>query len=148
MSKLNGRAPAASNKNGPANLYVSLILCGMLGTAAVFCCLLAFSWLFTKADIPVWAAVPLATAALCVGCLVCGFSSARKVGKNGLFCGLCSGAVFFLLGLAAALLNGQFSFTAVGSIKLVSCILSGCLGGFLGVVSLERRSGRVRKPLQ
>lgn len=148
MSKTNTRAAISrSHKNDSANLVVSLILCGIVGIIAVFFCLLGFSWLFIKTNLPFWSAVPLATVSLCVGCLICGFLTSRKVEKNGLFCGLCSGVVFFLVGLFAALLNGQFVFTAVGSIKLVSCILSGCLGGFLGILSIERHAHAVRKPL-
>ena len=86
----------------------------------------------------------MATCAVCLGCFVCGMILARSFKKNGLFCGLCTGTVFYLIYLAAALLNGQFDFTAMAGIKLVCYILAGCFGGYLGIFLAERK--RTRRP--
>ena len=118
---------------------VAALVCGL---AATFILLLIFSWLFTKTQIPAWWAVPLATAAVCVGCFVSAHVLAKKIKKNGLFCGLCAGAFFFVIYLAAALLNGQFEFTTLASIKLVCYLLAGCFGGYLGILAAESSCAR------
>lgn len=129
----------------PRNAIVRASLVGGIGGLCItFLLLVLFSWLFIKTAAPFWAAVPLSTAAVCVGCFTAGSITAKRVGKNGLFCGLCMGAFFFLLYFAAALINDQLEFTAVGSIKLVSCILSGSLGGYLGILMKEKHSAKSR----
>ena len=121
-----------------------ILAAGVTGTAVTFLVLLLCSWLYTKTQLPSWSAVPMATCAVCLGCFVCGMSLARSFKKNGLFCGLCTGTVFYLVYLAAALLNGQFDFTAMAGIKLVCYILAGCFGGYLGILAAERK--RTRRP--
>lgn len=136
--------PRGTEPSGSNNIVKAAFCGGIAGLCVTFLLLLLFSWAFTKTDIPFWAAVPLATAAVCVGCFISGSIVAKRIGKNGLFCGLCTGAFFFLLYFVAAMINGQFEFTAVGSIKLVSCILSGSLGGYLGIVMKEKRCAKAR----
>ncbi len=119
-----------------------ILIAGVTGTAVTFLVLLLCSWLYTKTQLPAWSAVPMATCAVCLGCFVCGMILARSFKKNGLFCGLCTGTVFYLIYLAAALLNGQFDFTAMAGIKLVCYILAGCFGGYLGILLAERKHTR------
>lgn len=132
-----GHAPGA----GPMK---NILFAGIAGVVATFLALLFCSWLFTRTQLPAWSAIPMATCAVCLGCVVCGLALARGFRRNGLFCGLCTGVAFFLLYLAAALLNGQFDFTAMAGIKLVCYIFSGCLGGYLGILLTERK--RTRRP--
>lgn len=136
-----GRKPGQNGGAGPLGKILSA---GITGTAVTFLVLLFCSWLFTRTQLPAWAAVPMATCSVCLGCFVCGLVLARSFKKNGLFCGLCTGVAFYLLYLAAALLNGQFDFTAMAGIKLVCYILAGCFGGYVGVILAERK--RTRRP--
>lgn len=135
------RKPGQSAGAGPLK---KILIAGVAGVAVTFLVLLLCSWLYTKTQLPLWAAVPMATCAVCIGCFVCGLALARSFKKNGLFCGLCTGVVFYLLYLVAALLNGQLDFTAMAGIKLVCYILSGCFGGYLGILLCERK--RTRRP--
>lgn len=130
------RKPGQSAGAGPLK---KILIAGVAGVAVTFLVLLLCSWLYTKTQLPLWAAVPMATCAVCIGCFVCGLALARSFKKNGLFCGLCTGVAFYLLYLAAALLNGQLDFTAMAGIKLVCYILSGCFGGYLGILLCERK---------
>lgn len=132
-----GPRPAPATQS--AKQLTPILAAAVSGLAATFLLLLVFSWLFTKTQIPAWWAVPLATAAVCVGCFVSAHVLAKKLKKNGLFCGLCAGAFFFVLYLAAALLNGQFEFTTLASIKLVCYLLAGCFGGYLGILAAEKQ---------
>lgn len=132
-----GPRPAPATQS--AKQLTPILAAAVSGLAVTFLLLLVFSWLFTKTQIPAWWAVPLATAAVCVGCFVSAHVLAKKLKKNGLFCGLCAGAFFFVLYLAAALLNGQFEFTTLASIKLVCYLLAGCFGGYLGILAAEKQ---------
>ena len=129
------------NASGPLG---KILISGVAGLAVTFLALLFCSWLFTRTQLPAWSAVPMATCAVCLGCFVCGLALARGFKKNGLLCGLCTGVAYYLIYLAAALLNGQFDFTATAGIKLVCYILAGCFGGYLGIVIAERK--RTRRP--
>lgn len=131
-----------SGQNAGAAPLKAILFAGVAGVAVTFLFLLLCSWLYTKTQLPAWSAVPMATCAVCLGCFVCGLMLARSFKKNGLFCGLCTGTAFFLLYLSAALLNGQFDFTAMAGIKLVCYILAGCFGGYLGILLAERKRTR------
>ncbi|HJA25832.1 MAG TPA: TIGR04086 family membrane protein [Candidatus Fournierella merdigallinarum] len=142
MAKQRTAAQAAKRSTGGGPL--GAILAGAVsGLGVTFAALLGCSWAYTKTQIPAWCAAPLAACSAALGCFVCGFVLARGVRKNGLFCGLCAGVGFFLLYLAAALLNGQFEFTAMAGIKLVCDLLAGCLGGFLGVTPPKKKKSRL-----
>lgn len=116
-------------------------VCGALATFAV---LLAVSGLYCATDVPDYMCAPLATLAICAGAFMSARQLAKRIGQNGLLWGLGCGMVFFVLFAAAALLNGQTEFTAFALIKLACMLLSGALGGYLGIVSSEKK--RQRKP--
>lgn len=139
MPKNNRPGPRPAQSAQAAKQFAPVAAALVCGLAATFILLLIFSWMFTKTQIPAWWAVPLATAAVCVGCFVSAHVLAKKIKKNGLFCGLCAGAFFFVIYLAAALLNGQFEFTTLASIKLVCYLLAGCFGGYLGILAAEKQ---------
>lgn len=85
-----------------------------------------------------WWAVPIAAVAVMLGSFVGGYLLARRLGQNGLFCGLCSGLFFFLVFALAAVCSGCYEYTAFAAIKCVCYALSGALGGYLGILSCER----------
>ena len=143
MPKQQKTGRKAGQSTGAESLK-KILIAGVTGTAVTFLVLLLCSWLYTKTQLPAWSAVPMATCAVCLGCFVCGMILARSFKKNGLFCGLCTGTVFYLIYLAAALLNGQLDFTAMAGIKLVCYILAGFFGGYLGILLAERK--RIRRP--
>lgn len=116
-----------------------LIVSFVVGIVLTFLLLLFFSWLYTRMEIPAWWAVPLATAAVCLGSFATGNLLTRNFKKNGLFCGLCAGGAFFVLYLAAALLNGQFEFSSFALIKLVCYLLAGAFGGIMGIAAIEKK---------
>ncbi len=128
----------SAQKTQVSPLVGHIFFAGGSGLAVTFLFLLFSAWLFTKTQLPAWSAVPLATAAVSLGCFISGHVLSRRVGQNGLFCGLCCGVCFYLLYLLAALLNGQFDYSALAGIKLVCYVLSGCIGGFLGILAYEK----------
>ena len=114
-----------------------ILYAAIIGIIITFLFLLFCAWLFTITRLSPWVAVPLSTAAVCIGSFVSGYILAQKLNKNGLFCGLCFGIFYFTLYLLAALLNKQFDYTAFACIKLVCYTMSGCIGGFCGILFNE-----------
>ena len=91
-----------------------------------------------------WWAIPMSAGAVMAGCLVSGYILARRIGQNGLFCGLCCGLFFFLIFLLAAMLSGNYEYTAFAAIKCVCYGLAGALGGYIGLLSSERAKRNMR----
>lgn len=139
------KATTQHQKTQTVSPFVANISCALIvGVIITFITLLFFSWIFLQVNLPAWSAIPLSATAVCLGSFFSGYILARRTGQNGLFCGLCFGIFYFLLYLCAALLNGQFDYTALSSIKLVCYVLSGCIGGFIGVVKSEQTAKRKR----
>ena len=133
--------PVPAKKGGHA---LGSCILGSLLAGIVLCvlALLFFSWVFSKADLPLYAAVPMATAAICIGTAGAAMLLSRLQQKNGLLLGLCTGVFFFAAYALAALLNGQREFTGFAAIKLASILLSGCLGGYLGLLLAQPKKHR------
>lgn len=121
-----------------------IVYSAILGIICTFLFLLFCAWMFTLTRLPTWVAVPLSTIAVSIGAFFSSYILSRKLNKNGLFCGLCFGIFYFTLYLLASLLNKQFDYTAFSSIKLVCYVLSGCLGGFSGILSNDRNTRKKR----
>lgn len=125
--------------NNTHQLAVCILWAGALGILITFLLLLAAAWMFTRARLPMWSYIPIAVWAVCVGSFFSGYIVANRVKKNGLFCGLCCGIVFFVIYLIASLLTGDFDYTALLGIKLVSYSLAGSLGGLIGVATAQKK---------
>lgn len=123
------------------------ILFSAIAGAIVFAaglCLLAK--IIVSAQPAAWWAIPMSAGAAMAGCLVSGYILARRLGQNGLFCGLCCGLFFFLVFLLAAMLNGSYEYTAFAAIKCVCYSLAGALGGYLGLIFSEHSKRKNRVP--
>ena len=94
------------------------------------------------AGLPAAAAVPLATLAVCLGAGCGGWLLVRRQGENGLALGALVGFLFFGMLAAAAALNGSRDVSGLLAAKLVSLLLSGALGGYVGLVQSERKRRR------
>lgn len=136
--------PKAAAKKTPRSLGGCILGSLLAGIVLCVLALLFFSWVFSKADLPLYAAVPMATAAICIGTAGAAMLLSRLQQKNGLLMGLCTGIFFFAAYALAALLGGQREFTGFAAMKLASILLSGCLGGYLGLLSAEQK--RRRRP--
>ena len=122
------------------HLWASYLLFAISsGIIITLLALLVGAWLFQNAQIPVWAYVPVAVVAVCLGSFASGFILAKQTKRNGIFGGLCCGILFFCLYLVASMMNGDFSYTALSGIKLVTYSLSGCIGGLLGIAFSEQK---------
>ena len=105
-------------------------------TAVVFVVLSAL--IFTATDAPEGAELILGYITLAVSSGVCGMFYGGGKGKNGFAWGTLGGVVIFALCLAVSVISENFSGSAFIS-KLVTCLVSGCIGGITGVNLIDKR---------
>jgi putative membrane protein (TIGR04086 family) len=121
-----------------ANAF-TLLISAVCGFAAVFVCILVFSFVMTKIDLSDSVISVLTSLALCVGAYVGGYVASRRRRKNGLaagaLCGLVIFAVIFVLSYFFAGTAGGFS----GSSKLAMTLVCAGIGGIVGVNTGGRR---------
>lgn len=137
--------PISPSRSAPgAARPLGLCLLGALLFGILICALalLFFSWLMSVVDLPIYAAAPLASAAVCIGTAGAALLLGRTQRQNGLLWGLGTGVFFFAAHAAAALLNGQREFTSFAAIKLICILLAGCVGGYAGLLSTQHRPRR------
>ena len=72
-----------------------VLLCSLIGAAAVALLLAGFSFLLTLQDLPHSAVEPLALLAGGAGCLLAGFLCAKLHGRSGLLTGAACGVMVF-----------------------------------------------------
>ena len=142
MAKQQTARPAGRVPGSPVSLGACVVWAVVCGVGLCALMMVVFSWLLCHADLPLYAAVPLATAAVSIGAAGGGMVLARMQKKNGLLLGFLSGLFFFVVYALAALLGGQREFTAFVAIKLACFVLAGCLGGYLGLTMAERKTRR------
>jgi len=119
-------------------LLLSILFAAVTGAIVCAAALCLLAKIIVSVQPSAWWAIPMSAAAVMAGCFVSGYVLARRLGQNGLFCGLCCGLFFFLVFLLAAMLNGSYEYTAFAAIKCVCYGLAGALGGYLGLLSSER----------
>lgn len=88
--------------------------------------------LFTAAKAPDGADELLGFFTLAAACFVSGLFTGGGKGKNGFFWGAVGGAIIFMLCCTASLIIGSADGTMVVP-KLLVCLISGCIGGIVGV---------------
>ena len=89
--------------------------------------------------------MPLATLAVCLGAGCGGWLLVRRQGEIGLALGALVGFLFFGMLAVAAALNGSRDVSGLLAAKLVSLLLSGALGGYVGLLQSERKRRRRAK---
>ena len=137
--------PTLPSPKGPRrsrSLGACILSALLFGVLLCILALMFFAWVLSMADLPVYTAVPLSTSAVCIGTAGAAMALSRMQQKNGLLLGAGTGLFFFAAYAAAALLNGQREFTGFAAIKLLCILLAGCLGGYLGLLSSERKTHR------
>ena len=109
------------------------------GFAVVGLCILAFAFVITKIDVTGKIVTMFSSVALCVGAYFGGLLAAKRRRKNGLLMGvLCGLFMFFvILIISTCFIRTIASFSP--SFKLVLTILSGGIGGIVGVNSKNSR---------
>ncbi len=110
-----------------------------IGFGVIISAVVTFISLFLIAVIMYYADIgnnfssPLASIGLGIGCFSGGLFSAKKIGKNGLISGLLVSSILFIIVAIASLTATIKNVGILTLIHLAVMLLSGCIGGILGV---------------
>ena len=100
--------------------------------------LLLFSFLLTKADVPLSLLEPVTLLITAVSCITAGFLAARAIRARGLLVGGASGFGIYLVLLILSFFFSD-SFDLQMLFKLIVCLLGGAVGGVTGVNAKSKR---------
>lgn len=129
---------AKTEQGGSAKYAVALLKAVVLGLLVTTALLLLFSLVMSRRDIPFSLINPLGVGALIAGAMAAGLTAARLLREHGMGVGALSGLLLYLtLLLGSAMIAPSFGVTAL--IKLVIALVSGAIGGIMGVNMRRRR---------
>lgn len=90
-------------------------------------------------NVPAMLFSPLTVIILALGGFTGGFASSRISKEKGIFCGAASGTVYFLLVYISGAFFEYSGFGTAALIKAIMIIISGSLGGIIGVNYIKRK---------
>lgn len=108
---------------------------GLLATTVV---LLLFSFVMCKKDVPFVLLNPFSAGLLMLGSFLSGYLAARRIRERGMIIGALCGLIIFSLLLLASVMN-RFDVGLAAFIKLAISVVSGAIGGILGVNAKLKR---------
>ncbi len=124
------------------NLLIPIAV-SVVGSSVILLAMLALcSFVALSIDISPSYITPLATLSISVATFASSAIFSGLLGKNGLVIGAIIGLITFALLFIIALLYELPSFTGTGAIKLLLLILSGAVGGYIGIILRDGMSRR------
>jgi len=129
----------SSNGSTERNIYKPIIWGVVSGLLSIFVAMLLMAFVITKIDFSESVSLTLATIAIVVGTFFSGFVSARLFKRRGLFVGLITGLLVFMLLVVISLALTSSSISTLFLIRLVMVAFSSSLGGIVGVNTVNRR---------
>ncbi len=129
---------AKSREKNSFFAVLTIIKATAIGLAASSVLLLLFSFVMTEKDIPFSLINPLSAGLLMLASFLAGFVAANSFKRRGMLTGiLCGGVIFLAAFICSALFSAEIGTAAM--IKLAISLLSGAIGGILGVNSDRKR---------
>ena len=127
-----------SKGNSFTNSFLAVLKAVAFGLLATTAVLLLFSFVMSKKDVPFMLLNPFSAGLLILGSFLSGYLAARRIRERGLIVGaMCGLMVFFVLIMGAFLNRFDVGLTAL--IKMIISIVSGAIGGVVGVNARSRR---------
>lgn len=111
----------------------------LAGFGVVMACLLLFSLLITKLDVPNSVVTLLSCISLCAGAYSAGLICSKRKRKNGLLLGLGCGIMMFFVILIFGAIFAKAAISLHFTSKLLMTLICGALGGIIGVNSRRKR---------
>ena len=141
MPKQKGLNKKTSSASKTTEVITLMFICAAMQTS-VFICACIFSLLINvKNDIY----FPVAVAALCIGSAFSGFTSVRKIRKNGLLNGILyvlpSNVVYMMISLAM----NSFVFDYITLISFTLLVIFSAVGGVISVNFIPKTNNRVKR---
>ncbi len=122
---------------------LSVAIGAICGIAAVLLIAALFSFIIVKSESVNYSLlIPFGIVAACIGTFGGGFISARISGSAGMLIGTVNGVLMFVLLLGAGAVIGEMP-EAVSLLRLVLMVLSGAIGGVVGVNGKRKRRRRI-----
>lgn len=120
-----------------ANMITMLkaVAIGLLVTTVV---LLLFSFVMCKKDVPFMLLNPFSAGLLMLGSFLSGYLAARRMREHGMILGALCGLIIFAILLLGSFMS-RFDVGLIAVIKLMIAVVSGAIGGIIGVNARTRR---------
>lgn len=126
-----------------SNIKTSRLYCtissSFIGILVIIVCLLLFSYLMTKVDIPDGFVTAMSVVALCTGSFVGAYIGARKKRQNGMITGIITGVTIYIAVIILGVIITKTSAGAGFFTKLIIALVCGAIGGVVGVNSRQKR---------
>ncbi len=120
------------NKENKTNLK-HIVISSLCAIIITFAALFLIAVIMHFAEIGSQYSSPLSSVGIAIGCFFGGFIYSRFCGKKGLICGLTIAAIYFALITIISLILSAENLGMLTLIHLVVMLLSGGIGGILGV---------------
>ena len=123
-----------TNKNDNITRNLKNYIIGtIIGTVSTILFMLLCAFIIVFAGLDRAISEPLATLCVAIGTVVAAFYSSFKIGNKGLVTGFIIAIIFFMVITAVSLLIDGSGFSLNSVFHLVIILLSGLIGGVLGV---------------
>ncbi|MDD4698737.1 MAG: TIGR04086 family membrane protein [Oscillospiraceae bacterium] len=127
------------NSSTENNIYKPIIWGVVTGLISIFVVMILMAFVLTKSDFGESVSLTLATIAIAIGTFLGGFVSARLFKRRGLFIGLITGLLTFIILVIIALSTTDTAISSLFLIRLAVVAASSSLGGIFGVNSVNKR---------
>lgn len=134
----NGKSVTTENQLSKSTKAV--LLGTIMGTFFSIVILVVSSFLFVKSqNIPTSVVTPLTMFIIALGAFISGYVSARILRNNGLFWGIISGFIMFIVVFISGLMISGGEISTLSLVKLTLMLLMGAIGGITGVNKKVKR---------
>lgn len=115
-----------------ASIFIKMLKAVTVGLFALTVMLLLFSFILTKVDVPFSLLNPISMVLIALSCILAGYLASRSIRKRGFIIGaLCGAMIDLILILLSFFFSDCFDLQVL--LKLAVSVLSGSIGGILGV---------------
>ncbi len=122
----------------PRNFYTNVLIGVAVAAGVILLVMLIAAALMVLLDINVMYASPISSVCAAIGTFCGAYLAARKNKSKGIVNGLLVAAIIYvLISIVALILDDNF--TVMSLIHLAVIVLSGCIGGIMGVNKNEKR---------
>lgn len=137
---MKGKAKQRSvgKSNSATTNMITMLKAVTFGLLATTVMLLLFSFIMCKKDVPFVLLNPFSAGLLMLGSFVSGYLASRRIRERGMMVGALCGFIIFLLLMMASFMS-RFDVGLAALIKLVISVVSGAIGGIIGVNAKFKR---------
>lgn len=118
---------------------VIYIITSLVGLIIMFCAILMAAGVCLACDLPESFSPTLSVVSMGIGTFFAGFLSAKKIKSSGILNGAATGGIIYLLIFFISLILSNSGFSMITVYHLLIAVLSGAIGGIIGVNSLSRK---------